>query len=248
MRGSLLGPEFSARDIERTMNRYQAVGRRYDDFCELSRDVAAQLAEGKIIGWFQGRMEFGPRALGGRSILGDPRNPEMQKKMNLKTKFREGFRPFAPTVLEEDVSTHFELDRPSPYMLLVVPVREEKRIPLPPNYAELSLSERLYFLRSDLPSITHVDYSARIQTVSRDVNPRYWQLINEFKRLTGYGLVVNTSFNVRGEPIVCTPEDAYRCFMRTAMDYLVLGDFVLDKTQQPEFVEQGDWRTEFKLD
>ncbi|HET9385984.1 MAG TPA: carbamoyltransferase C-terminal domain-containing protein, partial [Gemmatimonadales bacterium] len=248
MQGSLLGPEFSTRDIERTMSRYQAVGRRYDDFCELSRDVAAQLAEGKIIGWFQGRMEFGPRALGGRSILGDPRNPEMQKKMNLKTKFREGFRPFAPTVLEEDVAVHFELDRPSPYMLLVVPVREEKRVPLPPNYSELGLSERLYFLRSDLPSITHVDYSARIQTVNRDVNQRYWQLINEFKQLTGYGLLVNTSFNVRGEPIVCTPEDAYRCFMRTAMDYLVMGDFVLDKTQQPEFVEQGDWRAEFKLD
>jgi carbamoyltransferase len=248
MRGSLLGPEFSARDIERMMSRYQAVGRRYDDFCELARDVAAQLAEGKIIGWFQGRMEFGPRALGGRSILGDPRNPGMQKKMNLKTKFREGFRPFAPTVLEEDVAEHFELDRPSPYMLLVVPVREEKRVPLPPNYSDLSLSERLYFLRSDLPSITHVDYSARIQTVSRDVNPRYWQLINEFKRLTGYGLLVNTSFNVRGEPIVCTPEDAYRCFMRTEMDYLVMGDFVLDKALQPTFVEQGDWRAEFKLD
>jgi carbamoyltransferase len=248
MQGSLLGPEFSARDIERMMSRYQAVGRRYDDFCELSRDVAAQLAEGKIIGWFQGRMEFGPRALGGRSILGDPRNPEMQKKMNLKTKFREGFRPFAPTVLEEDVAVHFELDRPSPYMLLVVPVREEKRIPLPPNYSELGLSDRLYFLRSDLPSITHVDYSARIQTVNRDVNRRYWQVINEFKQLTGYGLLVNTSFNVRGEPIVCTPEDAYRCFMRTEMDYLVLGDFVLDKAQQPKFVETGDWRTEFKLD
>ena len=248
MQGSLLGPEFSARDIERAMNRYQAVGRRYDDFCALARDVAAELAEGKIIGWFQGRMEFGPRALGGRSILGDPRNPEMQKKMNLKTKFREGFRPFAPTVLEEDVAEHFELDRPSPYMLLVVPVREEKRVPLPPNYDDLSLSERLYFLRSDLPSITHVDYSARIQTVSKDVNPRYWQLIDEFKRVTGYGLLVNTSFNVRGEPIVCTPEDAYRCFMRTEMDYLVMGDFVLDKTRQPKFVEQGDWRAEFKLD
>jgi len=172
----------------------------------------------------------------------------MQKKMNLKTKFREGFRPFAPTVLEEDVQDHFDLDRPSPYMLLVVPVREEKRVPLPENYNELSLSERLYFLRSDLPAITHVDYSARIQTVNRDVNPRYWHLIHEFKQLTGYGIVVNSSFNVRGEPIVCTPEDAYRCFMRTEMDYLVMGDFVLDKTKQPDFVEQGDWRAEFKLD
>jgi carbamoyltransferase len=248
MNGALLGPEFSTREIQRTLNRYEAVSRHYTDFCELSRDVAAHLEQGKIIGWYQGRMEFGPRALGSRSILGDARNPEMQKKMNLKTKFREGFRPFAPTVLEEDVQNHFELDRPSPYMLLVVPVREEKRVPLPPRYNELSLSERLYFLRSDLPAITHVDYSARIQTVSKDVNPRYWQLLHEFKQLTGYGVVVNSSFNVRGEPIVCTPEDAYRCFMRTEMDYLVLGDFVLDKSRQPEFVERGDWRKEFTLD
>jgi len=248
MKGALLGPEFSNREIERTMSRYEAVGRRYDDFCALARDVAAQLADGKIIGWFQGRMEFGPRALGGRSIIGDARNPGMQKKMNLKTKFREGFRPFAPTVLEEDVQDHFELDRSSPYMLLVVPVREEKRVPVPPNYNELGLSERLYFLRSDLPAITHVDYSARIQTVNKDVNPRYWRLIHEFKQQTGYGIVVNSSFNVRGEPIVCTPEDAYRCFMRTEMDYLVMGDFVLDKTMQPEFKEKGDWRAEFTLD
>jgi carbamoyltransferase len=193
-------------------------------------------------------MEFGPRALGGRSILGDPRNPEMQKKMNQKIKYREGISPFAPTVLEEDVHRHFELDRRSPYMLLVLPLREEKRVPLPANYNDLSLSERLYFLRSDLPSITHVDYSARIQTVSREVNPRYWQLLSAFKQLTGYGMVVNTSFNVRGEPIVCTPEDAYRCFMRTEMDYLVMGDFVLDKAQQPTFEERSDWRTEFALD
>ena len=248
MQGALLGPEFSNREIQRTMSRFQAVGKQYGDFCELARDVAAQLADGKIIGWFQGRMEFGPRALGGRSILGDARNPGMQKKMNLKTKFREGFRPFAPTVLEEDVQDHFELDRSSPYMLLVVPVREEKRVPVPSNYSELGLSERLYFLRSDLPAITHVDYSARIQTVNKDVNPRYWRLIYEFKQQTGYGIVVNSSFNVRGEPIVCTPEDAYRCFMRTEMDYLVMGDFVLDKTMQPEFAEQGDWRAEFKLD
>ena len=248
MKGALLGPEFSNREIQRTMSRYEAVGRQYDDFCELARDVAAQLADGKIIGWFQGRMEFGPRALGGRSIIGDARNPGMQKKMNLKTKFREGFRPFAPTVLEEDVQDHFELDRSSPYMLLVVPVREEKRVPVPPNYNELGLSERLYFLRSDLPAITHVDYSARIQTVNKDVNPRYWRLIHEFKQQTGYGIVVNSSFNVRGEPIVCTPEDAYRCFMRTEMDYLVMGDFVLDKAMQPEFKEKGDWRAEFTLD
>jgi carbamoyltransferase len=248
MRGALLGPEFSTRAVERILNRYDAVAHRYDDFCSLARQSAERLASGKVVGWFQGRMEFGPRALGGRSILGDARNPEMQRKMNLKIKYREGFRPFAPTVLEEDVHEHFELDRPSPYMLLVVPVREDKQIPLPPNYNQLSLYDRLYFLRSDLPAITHVDYSARVQTVSRDVNPRYWELINEFKMLTGYGVVVNTSFNVRGEPIVCTPEDAYRCFMRTEMDSLVLGDFLLDKAEQPPFPEQNDWRSQFALD
>jgi carbamoyltransferase len=248
MKGSFLGPEFSSRAVARTLERYDAVTQYYGDFCELSRHVAARIAEGKVIGWFQGRMEFGPRALGGRSILGDARNPEMQKKMNLKIKYREGFRPFAPTVLEEDVHEHFELDRPSPYMLVVVDVKEEKRVPLPSDYNERSLSERLYFLRSDLPSITHIDYSARVQTVSRDVNPRYWQLIHEFKQLTGYGVVVNTSFNVRGEPIVCTPEDAYRCFMRTEMDYLVVGNYVLDKRDQPAFHDAADWRAEFALD
>ncbi len=248
MKGSLLGPEFSNRAIERTINRYDGVARHYADFCELARDVAAKLAEGKVVGWFQGRMEFGPRALGNRSILGDARNPEMQRKMNLKIKYREGFRPFAPSVLEEDVEQHFELDRPSPYMLLVAPVREEKQIPLPRNYSDLSLYDRLYFLRSDLPAITHVDYSARIQTVNRDVNLRYWRLIHTFKQLAGCGVIVNTSFNVRGEPIVCTPEDAYRCFMRTEMDCLVMGDYVLDKAQQPALQESGDWRDEFKLD
>ena len=250
MRGSLLGPEFSNREIERTLEqirRGRAPLRRLLRAC--SRHVAARLAEGKVVGWFQGRMEFGPRALGGRSILGDARNPEMQKKMNLKIKYREGFRPFAPTVLEEDVQEHFELDRPSPYMLLVVPVTRRKADPAAGRTTtSMSLSERLYFLRSDLPSITHVDYSARVQTVSRDVNPRYWQLIHEFKQLTGYGVVVNTSFNVRGEPIVCTPEDAYRCFMRTEMDCLVIGDFVLDKAEQPAFQETDDWRSTFTLD
>ena len=248
MHGSLLGPEFSRRAVERTLDRYGAVGRCYDDVCELARDVAAKLADGKVIGWFQGRMEFGPRALGNRSILGDARNPQMQKKLNLKIKYREGFRPFAPSVLEEDAGLHFDLDRPSPYMLLVVPIREDKQVPLPQDYASRGLYDRLYFLRSDLPAITHVDYSARIQTVNRGVNARYWQLIQEFKQLTGYGVIVNTSFNVRGEPIVCTPEDAYRCFMRTEMDFLVVGDFVLDKTEQPAFSDHSDWRTEFKLD
>jgi carbamoyltransferase len=248
MQGALLGPEFSDKSIERTLRRYDARARQYTDYCELARRVAEQLAEGKVIGWFQGRMEFGPRALGNRSILGDPRNPDMQKKMNLKIKYREGFRPFAPSVLEEDAHEYFELDRPSPYMLLVAPVSEERRVPVPLDYNDWSLSQRLYFLRSDIPSVTHVDYSARVQTVCRDVNPRYWQLIHEFKQLTGYGMVVNTSFNVRGEPIVCTPADAYRCFMRTEMDYLVVGNYLLVKSEQPPFVETDDWRDQFTLD
>jgi carbamoyltransferase len=248
MRGSYLGPEFSDREIGRALGRHDAKARRYDHFPQLTSEVAARLAEGNVVGWFQGRMEFGPRALGGRSILGDARNPEMQKKLNLKIKYREGFRPFAPSVLEEDIEEHFELDRPSPYMLIVAPIREDKKIPLPPDYNEKTLYERLYFLRSDLPSITHIDYSARIQSVSKETNPRYWELIHEFKKRTGYGVIVNTSFNVRGEPIVCTPEDAYRCFMRTEMDFLVLGNYVLDKKDQPALPDKADWRSEFKLD
>jgi carbamoyltransferase len=247
-RGSYLGPEFSDKEISRTLQKYNAQAGHYDDFRSLTRDVAAKLSDGNVVGWFQGRMEFGPRALGGRSILGDARNPEMQKKLNLKIKYREGFRPFAPSVLEEDVSEYFDLDRESPYMLLVAPIREDKKLPLPEGYHSRPLYERLYFLRSDLPAITHIDYSARIQSVSRETNPRYWDLINEFKKQTGYGVIVNTSFNVRGEPIVCTPEDAYRCFMRTEMDYLVLGNYVLDKKEQPKLSESGDWRQEFKLD
>jgi carbamoyltransferase len=248
MRGSYLGPEFSDREIGRALGRHDAKARRYDHFPQLTSEVAARLAEGNVVGWFQGRMEFGPRALGGRSILGDARNPEMQKKLNLKIKYREGFRPFAPSVLEEDIEEHFELDRPSPYMLIVAPIREDKKIPLPPDYNEKTLHERLYFLRSDLPSITHIDYSARIQSVSKETNPRYWELIHEFKKRTGYGVIVNTSFNVRGEPIVCTPEDAYRCFMRTEMDFLVLGNYLLDKKDQPALPDKADWRSEFKLD
>jgi carbamoyltransferase len=248
MKGAFLGPEFSDREIRRTLDRYQAVARHYEDPGDLARDVAARMAEGNVVGWFQGRMEFGPRALGNRSILGDARNPEMQKKMNLKIKYREGFRPFAPTVLEEDIGKHFEIDRPSPYMLLVIPVLEGKRVSTPGDYNDWSLYKRLYFKRSDLPAITHIDYSARIQSVNRETNPRYWQLIQEFKKLTGYGVIVNTSFNVRGEPIVCTPEDAYRCFMRTEMDYLAMGNFLLDKKEQPKFSETKDWKQEFKLD
>jgi carbamoyltransferase len=248
MQGSYLGPEFSSNEIARTLERYGAKARHYEEFQCLAEDVARKIAEGHVVGWFQGRMEFGPRALGNRSILGDARNPEMQKKLNLKIKYREGFRPFAPSVLEQDVSEYFELDCSSPYMLLVAPVRHNHQTPIPVGYHERPLYERLYFLRSDLPAITHVDYSARIQTVSRETNPRYWQLIDQFKQQTGYGVIVNTSFNVRGEPVVRTPQDAYRCFMRTEMDYLVLGDFVLSKKDQPPLPETGDWRKEFKLD
>jgi carbamoyltransferase len=248
MQGSYLGPEFSEKEIRRTLEKHGAKARRFENFHMLACDVAAKLADGNVVGWFQGRMEFGPRALGGRSILGDARNPAMQKKLNLKIKYREGFRPFAPSVLEEDVSQYFDLDRESPYMLLVAPVREDKQIPYPEGYQDRPLYERLYFRRSDLPAITHIDYSARVQSVSRETNPRYWELIQEFKKLTGYGVIVNTSFNVRGEPIVCTPEDAYRCFMRTEMDFLVMGDYLLDKKDQSAHSETGDWQSEFKLD
>lgn len=248
MQGAYLGPEFSGLDIERTARKYNAKFEHYENFDELSARVAGHIADGKVIGWFQGRMEYGPRALGNRSIIGDARSPDMQKKMNLKIKYREGFRPFAPTVLEEDVSAFFELDRPSPYMLLVVPVVESRRIPLPEGYHNQNLSERLYFLRSDVPAITHVDYSARLQSVSKKVNPRYWQVINDFKKQTGYGIIVNTSFNVRGEPIVCTPDDGYRCFMRTEIDYLVMGNYIFDKKQQQDLRNDVNWKEEFKLD
>lgn len=248
MAGSYLGPEFSDKEVSHVLQRYDAKARYYDNFQNLASDVAARIAEGNVVGWFQGRMEFGPRALGNRSILGDARNSEMQKKLNLKIKYREGFRPFAPSVLEEDIGEYFELDRRSPYMLLVAPVLEKRKNPLPAGYHEKPLYERLYFLRSDLPSITHIDYSARIQSVNQETNPRYWELIRQFKQQTGYGVIVNTSFNVRGEPIVCTPDDAYRCFMRTEMDFLVVGNYCFDKREQPPLPETGDWKTEFKLD
>ena len=246
--GSYLGPEFSDKETERVLQKYGAKARLYDEYSCLASDVARKLGEGNVVGWFQGRMEFGPRALGNRSILGDARNPEMQKKLNLKIKYREGFRPFAPSVLEEDIADYFDLQSNSPYMLIVAPVREDRQNPLPPGYHEKPLYDRLYFLRSDLPAITHIDYSARIQSVSRETNPRYWELINQFKQQTGYGVIVNTSFNVRGEPIVCTPDDAYRCFMRTEMDYLVIGNYLLDKKEQSPLPDTSDWRKEFKLD
>lgn len=248
MKGAYLGPEFTNRQIEMTARKYNAVFEHYTDYDALAAKTAALLNDGKVVGWFQGRMEYGPRALGNRSILGDARNPEMQKKMNLKIKYREGFRPFAPTVLEEDIPAFFEIDQPSPYMLHVIPVKPERRHPEPPGYHTMDLYQRLYHLRSDVPAITHIDYSARIQSVNRNTNPRYWHLINAFKQLTGYGVIVNTSFNVRGEPIVCTPDDAFRCFMRTEMDYLVMGDFLFDKQAQQALVNDTNWKEEFKLD
>ena len=248
MQGAYLGPAFDERDVQRLNRKFEASCRHYESFGKLCKDSAAMLADGNVVGWFQGRMELGPRALGNRSILGDPRHPQMQKRLNIKIKYREGFRPFAPSVLAEDAEKYFQLDQSSPYMLLVAPVQKNIRKPLPENYESLDLYDRLYHLRSDIPAVTHVDYSARIQTVHKETNERYWQLIRAFKELTGCSIIVNTSFNVRGEPIVCTPEDAYTCFMRTDMDYLVIGDFLFVKSEQPEWKEESDWREKYALD
>jgi carbamoyltransferase len=247
MKGAYLGPAFTPADIERFLNDIGAPAERLEGSCR-SKRVAQVLADEKIIGWFDGRMEFGPRALGARSILGDPRSPRMQAQMNIKIKFREGFRPFAPSVLRERVSDYFELDTDSPYMLLVAPVRSERRIPLTAGQHKLWGIDKLNVPRSDIPAVTHIDYSARVQTVTRDTNPNYYDLIKEFENITGCGVLVNTSFNVRGEPIVCTPADAYRCFMRTNIDYLVLGPYLLDKAAQPAWKETEQWQTEFVLD
>ena len=248
MSGSYLGPEYSDIDIKLMSKKYDAKYIYLDNFSDVVQKTAKYIADGCAVGWFQGRMEFGPRALGARSILGDARNEEMQKKLNLKIKYRESFRPFAPSVLEEDCKLYFENTTISPYMLIVQPVVESRRNDLPQHFNSLPLKEKLYYKRSDIPAVTHIDFSARIQTVHKETNPRYWELINEFKKLTGYGLIVNTSFNVRGEPIVCTPEDAYRCLMRTEMDYLIIGNFIFDKKQQPEWKEQDNWKEEFVLD
>src|SRR3989441_2477075 len=226
MDDAYLGPEDSEEEILETLEKHAAPSKRLERD-DLVREVAALIDGQTVIGWFQGRMEFGPRALGSRSILADARNPKNKDVVNLKIKFRESFRPFAPSVLEEKIGEYFEIDRPSPYMLLVAPVREEKRV---------------------IPSVTHVDHSARIQSINREQNPLYYDLIKEFAKRTGVPVIINTSFNVRGEPIVCTPEDAYRWFMRTHMDYLVLGPYLLDKKEQPAFSEDKDWREEFQLD
>lgn len=248
MQGAYLGPEFSDIDIDLALRKYNAVSAHYLNFTDLANNVAQLINQGNVVGWFQGRMEFGPRALGNRSILGDARNPEMQKKLNLKIKYREGFRPFAPSVRAEDKEEYFDLDAPSPYMLIVAPIKQSRRSTMPEGYNSMPLLQRLYVHRSDLPAITHIDFSARVQTIHQETNPRYWQLLSAFKQQTGYGVMVNTSFNVRGEPPVCTPEDAYKCFMRTEMDYLVIGNYLLTKTEQPEWPEKDDWKKEFTLD
>lgn len=246
--GSFLGPRVSEADIVSVINKFDAVSHKVEDFDKLCSEVAKWIDTGNAVGWVQGRMEFGPRALGARSILGDPRNEQMQKKLNLKIKYRESFRPFAPSVLAEDVADYFELDGDSPYMLLVKPVKNSIRKSQPEGYQSMGLKDKLYTLRSALPAITHIDYSARIQTVHKDTNEKYWMLINAFKRLTGCSVLVNTSFNVRGEPIVCTAEDAYACFMRTEMDYLVINNHYFVKSQQTTWKESSDWTKEYTLD
>ena len=247
MKGAYLGPSFTPEEIQLFLDAQGAAYERLDR-SSLLKKTAKLLADGRIVGWLNGPMEFGPRALGGRSILGDPRNPRMQADMNLKIKFRESFRPFAPSVLREKVHDWFELDGDSPYMLLVAPVKKARQIPMTGDQQQLWGIARLNVPRSDVPAITHIDYSARVQTVTREVNKDYFDLITEFEALTGCPMLVNTSFNVRGEPIVCTPADAYRCFMRTGIEYLVLGPFLLDKARQPAWTEATEWRNEFQLD
>jgi carbamoyltransferase len=247
MKGSFLGPRDSDKAIEDFLI---SIGARYRKYSreELPEAIADLLAQGKVIGLHQGRMEFGPRSLGGRSIIGDARSPEMQSVMNLKIKYRESFRPFAPSVLRERVSDWFELDTDSPYMLLVADVVAHKRRSLTDEEKTLWGIEKLNVKRSEIPAVTHVDYSARIQTVRRETNPLFWEILEAFERRTGCPVLVNTSFNVRGEPIVCTPADSYRCFMRTEMDYLVLENYLLDKREQLPFEEKTEWRSEFTLD
>ena len=246
IQGSLLGPDIEDEAVKTFLETRGYPATQYGPD-QWAAEIAKLIASEHVIGLVQGRMEFGPRALGGRSIIGDARSVKMQSVMNLKIKYRESFRPFAPSCLVERVSDYFELDRPSPYMLLVAQVRKDRCKGLE-EAGRLSIRDRINQVRSDIPAITHVDYSARVQSVSPDSNPRYYDLIKAFDQLTGYGVIINTSFNVRGEPIVCTPEDAYRCFMRTEMDYLVLGSFVLSKKDQPPWQDKANWRTEYALD
>jgi carbamoyltransferase len=247
MKGSYLGPSDSDEAIEEFLSSESIPFKKYSRV-DLPGIIADLLAGGKVIGLHQGRMEFGPRALGGRSIIADPRSPQMQSVMNLKIKYRESFRPFAPSILRERVAEWFDLDADSPYMLLVADVAESKRRKMTESEKQLWGIEKLNVVRSEIPAVTHVDYSARIQTVRHETNPLYWEILEAFRVKTGCPVLVNTSFNVRGEPIVCTPVDSYRCFMRTEMDYLVLESFVLDKTEQPAFEDKTNWRVEFSLD
>ena len=234
MQGSFLGPQYSDKEILKYLRKYEPNYEYFEEFGEILSLVSKKIAEGNVVGWFQDRMEFGPRALGNRSILGDPRNPEMQKIINLKIKFREGFRPFAPAVLMEDADQYFTNCKVSHYMLFVFLLKEAYRNELPENFNDLNLSEQLNFQRSDFPAITHVDFSSRVQTVDRLTNPKFWGLLNAFKRLTGHGILINTSFNIRDEPIVCNPEEAYLGFMKTGMDYLVIGNYLFDKKNQKQ--------------
>jgi len=246
-KGSFLGPSYENGYIEEFLNKNKIPYKKINQE-EIAKIGAELIAQGNVVGWFQGRMEFGPRALGARSILGDARFPDMQKKINLKIKFRESFRPFAPSVLEEKVSEYFNLDRPSPYMLLVADVKEERRKMMTEEQKKLFGIDKLNVVRSDIPAVTHVDYSARIQTVNKETNPIYYDLIKEYEKLTGYSVIVNTSFNVRGEPIVCKPEEAYICFMRTNIDYLIINNYLLDKKDQKPLSEDIDWKKQFELD
>lgn len=247
MKGALLGPAFSDEEIGAWLDAHRYAARRLDRACR-ARHVAELVAGGQVVGLLQGRMEFGPRALGARSIIADPRSPKMQALLNRKIKFRESFRPFAPAILREHVSDWFDLDTDSPYMMLVADVVPRRRVPAPESVKDPIGIERLNVPRSEIPAVTHVDYSARVQTVRRATNPLLYDIIREFHQLTGCPVIVNTSFNVRGEPIVCTPDDAYRCFMRTEMDALVLESFVLRKPEQPKGVDTSEWRHEFVLD
>ena len=246
MQGSYLGPAFSDDEIDAFLTANGYVAEKFEGDA-WSNAIAKRMTEEKVIGLFQGRMEFGPRALGCRSIIGDARSTDMQSTMNLKIKYRESFRPFAPSCLEEKAAEYFDLDRPSPYMLIVADVKEERCI-TDNEKQSVPFEQQINQQRSDIPAITHVDYSARIQTVTPETNKPYYDIITAFQELTGYGVIINTSFNVRGEPIVCTPEDAYRCFMRTEMDCLVLGSYILEKSAQPAFDDDENWRDSYKLD
>jgi carbamoyltransferase len=246
-KGSYLGPAFTDDEIHSFINSYNYSAKRLEE-TELIKKVSKLISNEKVVGWFDGRMEFGPRALGARSIIGDARSPKMQALMNIKIKFREGFRPFAPSVLFEKVGEFFEIEKESPYMLLVADIKSEKRRLMTVDEEKLWGIDKLNVVRSEIPAITHVDYSARLQTVHKDTNPRYHKLIEQFEKDTGCAVIINTSFNVRGEPIVCTPEDAYKCFMRTNMDYLVLGNYLLAKEDQKPLEENTDWKKEFVLD